>query len=62
MATAMAPEMAMKQFMHKLTSYEHHEIFNYSQIYFVGANAKKRHGVIGGPNNCGFDDDKGGKT
>ena len=55
----MAPEQAMKQFMHKLTSYEHHEIFNYPQIWFVGPNAKKRQGVVGGANNGGYDDDQG---
>ncbi|XP_077983113.1 dual specificity tyrosine-phosphorylation-regulated kinase 2-like [Glandiceps talaboti] len=53
------PEDAMKQYMHKLTSYEHHEIFNSSNVFFVGPNAKKRQGVIGGPNNCGYDDDQG---
>ncbi len=45
-------------YMNKLTPYEHHEIFNYPQIYFIGANAKKRPGIIGGPNNCGYDDDQ----
>ncbi len=51
----------MKLYMNKLTPYEHHEIFNYPQIYFIGANAKKRPGIIGGPNNCGYDDDQVGK-
>ncbi|XP_071960684.1 dual specificity tyrosine-phosphorylation-regulated kinase 2-like [Antedon mediterranea] len=55
----MTPEESMKLYMHKLSSYEHHEIFNYSQIFFVGPNAKKRQGVIGGANNCGYDDDQG---
>ena len=48
----------MKLYMNKLTPYEHHEIFNYPQIYFIGANAKKRPGIIGGPNNCGYDDEQ----
>ena len=52
----------MKLYMNKLTPYEHHEIFNYPQIYFIGANAKKRPGIIGGPNNCGYDDDQGSYT
>lgn len=56
---AMSPESAMKQYMHKLTSFEHHEIFNYPQIYFVGQNAKKRQGVVGGANNNGYDDENG---
>ena len=58
----MAPEAAMKQFMQKLTSFEHHEIFNYPQIWFVGPNAKKRQGVVGGSNNSGYDDDQGSHT
>jgi dual specificity tyrosine-phosphorylation-regulated kinase 2/3/4 len=58
-SSAVSPETAMKQYMHKLTTFEHHEIFNYPQIYFVGHNAKKRQGVIGGPNNNGYDDDQG---
>ena len=53
------PEQVMKLYSYKLTPYEHHEIFGYSQIYFIGANAKKRHGVIGGANNCGYDDEHG---
>lgn len=57
--TAMSPESAMKQYMHKLSSFEHHEIFNFPQIYFVGQNAKKRQGVVGGTNNCGYDDENG---
>lgn len=55
----MTPEEAMKLYMHKLTSYEHHEIFNSPQVWFVGPNAKKRQGVIGGAANCGYDDDQG---
>ena len=54
-----SPEQAMKQHMHKLTTYEHHEIFNYPQIWFVGPNAKKRQGVVGGASNGGYDDDQG---
>ena len=49
----------MKQYMHKLSSFEHHEIFNYPQIYFVGPNAKKKMGIVGGPNNNGYDDEQG---
>jgi dual specificity tyrosine-phosphorylation-regulated kinase 2/3/4 len=58
-ALALSPESAMKQFMHKLSSFEHHEIFNYPSVYFTGPNAKKRQGVIGGANNNGYDDDQG---
>ncbi|XP_036375858.1 dual specificity tyrosine-phosphorylation-regulated kinase 2 isoform X2 [Megalops cyprinoides] len=55
----MTPEQAMKQYMSKLTAFEHHEIFNYPEVYFTGPNAKKRAGVIGGSNNGGYDDDQG---
>ena len=55
----MSPETAMKQYMQKLTSYEHHEIFEYCKIYFVGPNAKKQQGVLDGANNNGYDDEQG---
>ncbi|XP_060082208.1 dual specificity tyrosine-phosphorylation-regulated kinase 2-like [Ylistrum balloti] len=54
-----SPESAMKQYMTKLSSFEHHEIFNYPSIFFVGQNAKKRQGVTGGANNSGYDDEQG---
>ncbi|XP_015711833.1 dual specificity tyrosine-phosphorylation-regulated kinase 2 isoform X1 [Coturnix japonica] len=57
--SVMTPEQAMKQYMQKLSAFEHNEIFGYTEIYFLGPNAKKRQGVIGGPNNCGYDDDQG---
>lgn len=53
------PEQVMKLYMNKLTPYEHHEIFNYPQVYFIGANAKKRPGILGTPNNCDYDNDQG---
>ncbi|XP_032360972.1 dual specificity tyrosine-phosphorylation-regulated kinase 2 isoform X2 [Etheostoma spectabile] len=56
---AMTPEQAMKQFMSKMSSLEHHEVFSYPEVYFVGPNAKKRSGVLGGANNGGYDDDQG---
>lgn len=57
--SCLTPEVAMKTFMHKLSTYEHHEIFTFPNIYFVGQNAKKKQGVPGGAQNCGFDDDQG---
>jgi len=44
--------------MHKLTPYERTEILSYPQIYFIGANAKKRPGVYG-PNNSDYDNEQG---
>lgn len=58
-SAVMTPESAMKQYMSKLTTFEHHENFNYPEIYFLGQNAKKIHGVIGGPLNNGYDDESG---
>ncbi|TGZ62543.1 hypothetical protein CRM22_007387 [Opisthorchis felineus] len=55
----LTPEMAMKLYVHKLSVFEHHEIFSYPHIYFVGHNAKKRAGVVGAPNNSGYDDEQG---
>ena len=49
----------MKSYMQKLTTFEHHEIFNYTEIYFCGQNAKKLQGVIGGPSNNSYDDENG---
>lgn len=56
---SMTPEQAMKQFMSKMSSFEHHEVFSYPEVFFVGPNAKKRSGVMGGANNGGYDDDQG---
>lgn len=53
------PEQVMKLYMIKLTPYEHHEIFNYPQIYFIGANANKRPGLTGSSNNCDYDNEQG---
>ncbi|GJQ80336.1 hypothetical protein Trydic_g254 [Trypoxylus dichotomus] len=53
------PEQVMKLYMNKLTPYERYEIYNYPQIYFIGANAKKRPGIIGNPNNCDYDNEQG---
>ncbi|XP_048213609.1 dual specificity tyrosine-phosphorylation-regulated kinase 3 [Perognathus longimembris pacificus] len=55
----LTPEQALKQYKHHLTAYEKVEITNYPEIYFVGPNAKKRQGVVGGPNNGGYDDAEG---
>ncbi|KAK6034537.1 hypothetical protein COOONC_27959, partial [Cooperia oncophora] len=53
------PEDAIQTFGTKLLPYEQSEIFNYVRVFFVGSQAKKRGGVIGGPNNCGYDDENG---
>ncbi|KDR17186.1 Dual specificity tyrosine-phosphorylation-regulated kinase 2 [Zootermopsis nevadensis] len=53
------PDQVMKLYMNKLTPYEQHEIFSYPQIYFIGANAKKRPGIVETANNCGYDNEQG---
>lgn len=53
------PDVVLKIYVDKLTPYEHHEIFNYRHIYFIGANAKKRPGIIGRPHNNGYDNEHG---
>lgn len=55
----LSPEGAVKQYVHKLSTYEQQEIFSYQDVYFVGQNAKKKQGVIGGSNNNGYDDENG---
>lgn len=52
------PHQVMVLFMNKLTPYEHHEIYKYPKIYFIGANAKKRPGIVG-PNNSDYDNEQG---
>ncbi|XP_034935445.1 dual specificity tyrosine-phosphorylation-regulated kinase 2-like [Chelonus insularis] len=56
---AVTPEIVMKLYMNKLTQYEQHEIYSYPQIYFIGANAKKRPAILGLPNNHNYDNDQG---
>ncbi|XP_073817281.1 dual specificity tyrosine-phosphorylation-regulated kinase 2-like [Musca autumnalis] len=53
-----SPQQVMVLYMHKLTPYERTEILAYPQIYFIGANAKKRPGIFG-PNNCDYDNEQG---
>ena len=52
-------DQALKLYGGKLTEYEQQEVLNYPQIFFVGQNAKKKQGVIGSPQNCGYDDEHG---
>lgn len=58
-AMVATPEQVIKVYRSKLTAYEQSEIYSYPEIFFIGANSKKRHGVVGGPNNCGYDDEHG---
>lgn len=53
------PNEALRHYSSVLTSYELHDILSFSEIYFLGHKAKKRTGVIGGPNNCNYDNEHG---
>lgn len=53
------PMRVMELYASKLTPFEHDEIFKYPQIYFIGANAKKRPGIIGSANNSDYDNEHG---
>ncbi|KAH8403609.1 hypothetical protein KR222_009341, partial [Zaprionus bogoriensis] len=57
-ALVVSPQQVMILYMHKLTPYERTEIQVYPQIYFIGANAKKRPGIYG-PNNSDYDNEQG---
>ncbi|KAH8376022.1 hypothetical protein KR093_005183, partial [Drosophila rubida] len=57
-ALVVSPQQVMILYMHKLTPYERSEILAYPQIYFIGANAKKRPGIYG-PNNSDYDNEQG---
>uniref|UniRef100_A0AC35TZK8 Dual-specificity kinase n=1 Tax=Rhabditophanes sp. KR3021 TaxID=114890 RepID=A0AC35TZK8_9BILA len=52
---------ALQSFREKLSLYEKTEIYNYTRIYYVGSQAKKRGGfTTNALNNFSFDDDHGG--
>lgn len=58
-AIAATPEQVMKLYRNKLMPYEHYEIYNYPEIFFIGANAEKVVGIPGAPNNYGYDNEQG---
>lgn len=58
-AIAATPDQVMKLYQNKLMPYEHFEIYNYPEIFFIGANAEKVPGIPGAPNNYGYDNEQG---
>ncbi|XP_029453145.1 dual specificity tyrosine-phosphorylation-regulated kinase 4 isoform X3 [Rhinatrema bivittatum] len=50
---------ALKHFKGRLTAYEHDEILNYAELWFLGLEAKKIEGVPGTQNNSSYDDEHG---
>eukprot|EP00756_Hemistasia_phaeocysticola_P018168 Hpha_TRINITY_DN15579_c2_g2::TRINITY_DN15579_c2_g2_i1::g.106166::m.106166/K18669/DYRK2_3_4; dual specificity tyrosine-phosphorylation-regulated kinase 2/3/4 len=58
--TALTPAGALKAHAAQLTDFEQSEIFDYPQVYFIGAGAEKIRGTLSNSrNNHGFDDDRG---
>ncbi|KAI7872124.1 hypothetical protein BDF14DRAFT_1756773 [Spinellus fusiger] len=57
---AMSPKTALKLYKNHLSLYEQEEISEYSQVYFVGAHARKLSALPGHPHgNFGYDDVRG---
>ena len=50
---------ALKLFRNRLTAFEQSEILDYSEIWFLGLEAKKTEGVQGSSQNSGYDDESG---
>ena len=50
----MSPQYALKEFGHKLSSYEQKEIMEYPEVWFLGMDAKKVDGVLGAAQNSGM--------
>ncbi|XP_019617842.1 PREDICTED: dual specificity tyrosine-phosphorylation-regulated kinase 4-like isoform X2 [Branchiostoma belcheri] len=55
----LTPGEALKFYKGKLTGFEQSEILDYSEVWFVGAEARKIEGVQGSPQNNGYDDENG---
>ena len=50
---------AVKLYRNKLTAYEQSEILDFSEVWFLGLEAKKIEAVQGAAQNSGYDDDNG---
>ena len=53
---------ALKFYRDRLTAYEQSEILDHTDIWFLGAEAKKIEGVQGAAQNNGYDDENGSYT
>ena len=53
------PPDALKAFRSHMTPYEQKEVMEYTEIWFLGLEAKKIEGVPGAPQNSGYDDENG---
>lgn len=54
------PTDALKHFKDRLTEFEQEEIMDYSEVWYLGLDAKKIEGSSEAPDNSGYDDDQGG--
>ncbi|XP_038051740.1 dual specificity tyrosine-phosphorylation-regulated kinase 4-like [Patiria miniata] len=58
----LTPGEALKFYRDRLTAYEQSEILDHTDIWFLGAEAKKIEGVQGAAQNNGYDDENGSYT
>ena len=50
---------AIQNHSDKLTAFEQSEVLDYTEVWFLGAEAKKIEGVLGAAQNNGYDDENG---
>nr|XP_046153418.1 dual specificity tyrosine-phosphorylation-regulated kinase 4-like isoform X2 [Oncorhynchus gorbuscha] len=56
----MSPAEVLKAFKDRLTEHEQEEIMDYSEVWYLGLDAKKMKGSPSLPHNSGYDDESGG--
>ncbi|XP_019898256.2 dual specificity tyrosine-phosphorylation-regulated kinase 4 isoform X2 [Esox lucius] len=56
----MSPAEVLKVFKYRLTEHEQEEIMDYSEVWYLGLDAKKIRGSPSLPLNSGYDDESGG--
>ncbi|XP_067915827.1 dual specificity tyrosine-phosphorylation-regulated kinase 4 [Heterodontus francisci] len=55
----LTPEEALIHFKSGLTNYEHNEVLNYEEVWFLGLNTQKIEGSPENQHNSGYDDEHG---
>ncbi|XP_072042568.1 dual specificity tyrosine-phosphorylation-regulated kinase 4-like isoform X2 [Amphiura filiformis] len=55
----LSPGEAIKNYSDKLTAFEQSEVLDYTEVWFLGGEAKKIEGVLGAAQNNGYDDENG---
>ncbi|XP_021432888.2 dual specificity tyrosine-phosphorylation-regulated kinase 4-like [Oncorhynchus mykiss] len=56
----MSPAEVLKAFKDRLTEHEQEEVMDYSEVWYLGLDAKKMEGSPSLPHNSGYDDESGG--